>query len=191
MGFGGDAWDIAWAGEPRLEWVLEQLADDVRREISLAGLVPLRSDVRKDVMRLRTNAERFDKALNRISKRLLDVPFPRGLAFLPRTRQSIRKLIEWSDKSLSVMPAKGGVRKQPGRTTCAMIVIEAWTYARGKAPRANNQKVHEICDEYWRACGYASIGELRNWLRSMTDALRQDRLRRHYQDQIQRHTIGP
>jgi hypothetical protein len=25
----------------------------------------------------------------------------------------------------------------------------------------------------------------------MDDALRQDRLRRHYQDQIQRHTIAP
>jgi len=84
-------------GEPRLEWVLQELADDVRRQISFAGSVPLRSDVRKDVKQLRANAERFEKVLNRISKRLLDLPFPRGLAFLPRTRQSIRKLIEWSD----------------------------------------------------------------------------------------------
>jgi hypothetical protein len=175
-------------GKPRLQLALEELADDVRKEINFASFVPLRSDVRKDVKQLRADAERLGKTLTRLSKeRLLDVPFSRELE-LPHT--SIRKLIEWCDKSLSVS-AKGGVRKQPGRTTCAMIVIAAWTYAKGKAPRANNQKVHEICDEYWRACGCQSIGEPRNWKRSMDDALRQDRLRRHYQDQIQRHTTGP
>jgi hypothetical protein len=178
-------------GKPRLQLALEELADDVRRQISLAGFVPLRSDVRKDVKQLRTDAERLDKTLTRLSKeRPLDLPFPRDLD-LPHARQSIRSLVEWCDKSLSVIPAKGGAPKQPGRTTCAIIVIEAWTYAKGKAPRANNQTVHEICDEYWRACGNASLGEPRNWRRSMDDALRHGRSRRHYQDQIQRHTTGP
>ena len=178
-------------GKPRLQLALEELANDVRNEISNANFVPLRSDVRNDVNQLRTDAERLGKTLTRLSEeRLLDLPFPRLLKS-PRTRQSIRNLVEWCDKSLPVISAKGGAPKHPGRTTCAMIVIEAWTYAKGKAPRANNQKVHEICDEYWRACGSASIGEPRNWRRSMDNALRQDRLRRHYQDQIQRHTIGP
>ena len=177
-------------GKPRLQLALEELADDVRREINFASFVPLRSDLRKDVNQLRTDAERLGKTLNRLSKeRPLDLPFFRELD-LPHARQSIRKLIEWSDKSLSVISAKGGAPKHPGRTTCAMIVIEAWTYAKGKEPRANNQKVHEICDEYWRACGCQSIGEPRNWRRSMDEALRH-RLRRHYQDQIQRHTTGP
>jgi hypothetical protein len=176
-------------GEPRLELALEELADHVRREINFARFISLRSDVRKDVQQLRTDAERLDKTLSRLSKeRLLDLPFPRELE-LPH--QSIHNLVEWCDKSLSVMSSKGGVRKQSGRTTCAIIVVEAWTYARGKAPRANNQKVHEICDEYWRACGCQSIGEPRNWRRSVDDALRQDRLRHHYQDQIQRYTIAP
>jgi hypothetical protein len=177
-------------GEPRLEWALEELADHLRREIRNASFVPLRSDVRNDVKQLRTDAERLDKTLTRLSKeRVLDLPFPRELE-LRRTRQSIRKLVQWCDKSLSGISAKGGVRKHPGRTTCAIIVIEAWTYAKGKAPRANNQSVHEICDQYWRACGYASIGELRNWRRSMDEALRH-RLRRHYQNEIRRHTIAP
>jgi hypothetical protein len=177
-------------GEPRLEWALEELADHLRREVRNASFVPLRSDVRKDVKQLRTDAERFDKTLTRLSReRLLALPFPRQLE-LRHTRQSIRKLVQWCDKSLSVISAKGGVRKHPGRTTCAMIVIEAWTYAKGKAPRANNQTVHKICDEYWRACGYASIGEPRNWKRSMDEALRH-RLRRHYQNEIRRHTIAP
>jgi hypothetical protein len=178
-------------GKPRLQLALEELADNVRNEISNANFVPLRSDVRNDVNQLRTDAERLGKTLTRLSEeRLLDLPFPRLLKS-PRTRQSIRNLVEWCDKSLSVISAKGGAPKQPGRTTCAMIVIEAWTYAKGKAPRANNQKVHEICDEYWRACGNASLGELRNWRRSVIEALRHDRLRRHYEDQIQRHTTGP
>jgi hypothetical protein len=139
---------------------------------------------------LRADAERLGKTLSRLSdERLLDLPFPRLLKLF-RTQQSVRNLVEWCDKSLPVISAKGGAPKHPGRTTCAMIVIEAWTYAKGKAPRANNQKVHEICDEYWRACGYASIGEPRNWRRSMDEALRH-RLRCHYQDQIQRHTTGP
>jgi hypothetical protein len=171
-------------GEPRLEWALEELADHLRREIRNASFVPLRSDVRNDVKQLSADAARLDKTLTRLSKaRLLDLPFPRELE-LRHTRQSIRKLVQWCDKSLSVISAKGGVRKHPGRTTCAIIVIEAWT------SRANNQKVHEICDEYWRACGYASIGEPRNWRRSMDDALRH-RLRRHYQNEIRRHTIAP
>jgi hypothetical protein len=177
-------------GKPRLQLALDELADDVRREINFAGFVPSRSDVRDDVNQLRTDAARLDKTLTRLSKeRPIDLPFPRELE-VPHTQQSIRKLIEWCDKSLSVIPAKGGAPKQPGRTTCAMIVIEAWTYAKGKAPRANNQTVHEICDEYWRACGNASLGELRNWRRSVIEALRH-RLRGHYQDQIQRHTTGP
>ena len=177
-------------GKPRLQLALEQLAEDVRRQISNASFVPLRSDVRKDVKQLRADAERLGKTLSRLSKeRLLDLPFPRELELFPR--QSIRSLVEWCDKSLSVISAKGGAPKHPGRTTCAMIVIEAWTYAKGKEPRANNQKVHEICDEYWRACGNASLGELRNWRRSVIEALRHDRLRRHYKDQIQRHTTGP
>ena len=177
-------------GEPQLELTLEELADHVRREINFARFISLRSGVRKDVKQLRTDAERLDKTLSRVSKkRLLDLPFPRELE-LPRTQQSIGNLVEWCDKSLSVMSVKGGVRKQSGRTTCAILVIEAWTHAKGKAPRANNQKVHEICDEYWRACGCPSIGEPRNWRRSMDEALRH-RLRRHYQDQIQRHTIAP
>ena len=177
-------------GEPQLELTLEELADHVRREINFARFISLRSGVRKDVKQLRTDAERLGKTLSRLSKeRLLDLPFPRELE-LSRTRQSTHNLVEWCDKSLSVMSVKGGVRKQSGRTTCAIIVIEAWTHAKGKAPRANNQKVHEICDEYWRACGCQSIGEPRNWRRSMDEALRH-RLRRHYQDQIQRHTIAP
>ena len=80
-------------GKPRLQLALEELADDVRRQISNAGFVPLRSDVRKDVKQLRTDAERLGKTLSRLSKeRPLDLPFPRELD-LPHARQSIRSLV--------------------------------------------------------------------------------------------------
>lgn len=177
-------------GEPRLERVLKQLADEVRTEIHNANFVSLRSEVRSDVKQLKTNAARFEKALNRISKRLLDLPIS-SLELLPYARQSIRNVIEWCDESLSIISDKGGVRKQPGRITCAMIVIDAWTFINGKAPRANNPKVQKICDEYWRACGCPPIGggEPGNWRRAVAEALRHRSRRRDLiRNQIERGT---
>jgi hypothetical protein len=170
--------------------VLEKLAVNIQNDIHNAKFVSLRSEVRSDVKQLKTNAERFEKALNRISKRLSDLPLS-SLELLPYARQSIHNVIEWCDESLSIISHKGGVRKQPGRTTCAMIVIEAWTFIKGKAPRANNPKVQEICDEYWRACGCQPIGggDPGNWRRTMAEALqRHGRLRDLISNQIVRGT---
>src|SRR6516164_2289497 len=109
-------------GEPQLERALEELADNVRNEISNANLVPLRSDVRDDLNQLKADAERLGKTLTRLFEEpLLDLPFPRLLKS-SRTRQSIHNLVEWCDKSLSVISVKGGAPKHPGRTTCAIIV---------------------------------------------------------------------
>jgi hypothetical protein len=177
-------------GEPRLERVLGKLAHDVRTEIHNANFVSLRSEVRSDVKQLKTNAERFEKALDRISKRLLDLPI-RGHEVLPYARQSLRKVIEYCDESLSIISDKGGVRKQPGRITCATIVIEAWTFIKGKTPRANNPKVQETCDEYWRACGCQPIGgsDPGNWRRAMAEALqRHSRWRDFIRNEIERGT---
>src|SRR5215472_4175924 len=77
---------------------------------------------------------------------------------LRNVRRDTRNVIEWCDRSLRVVSDKGGVGKKPGRATCAMIVIKAWAFVRGKTPGANNHEVHAICDEYWLACGCASIG---------------------------------
>ena len=49
-------------GEPQLERALEELADNVRNEISNANLVPLRSDVRDDLNQLKADAERLRSA---------------------------------------------------------------------------------------------------------------------------------
>ena len=68
-----------------------------------------------------------------------------------------------------------------------MIVIEAWTFAHGRAPGVNNRRVQEICDDYWRACGGQPIadGDRSNWRRPLEDALAdQDTLHRYIRDEI-------
>jgi hypothetical protein len=165
--------------------VLEKLAGRVETDIHNASFVSLRSDVRNYLKELRKQAERFDKALSRIFKYYHHLPV-KEFTDLPDVRQPVKALMEFCDNSLSVVSDKGGREKEPGRIICAMIVIEAWSFAKGKAPCANNHTVHTICDEYWRACGYQSLGDPRNWRTSMVDALRNDSgERRLVQNEIQ------
>src|SRR5262249_32644736 len=41
----------------------------------------------------------------------------------------------------------------PGKITCALIVIEAWAFVKGKPPSHNNEDAQEACEAYWLACG--------------------------------------
>lgn len=110
---------------------------------------------------------------------------------LRNVRRETRNVIEWCDRSLRIVSDKGGVGKKPGRATCAMIVIEASAFVHGKTPCANNPKVQEVCDEYWCACGYESVGDPRNWRTSMADALKKrNGLRQLIRDEIG-HEIAP
>jgi hypothetical protein len=175
-------------GEPRLERVLQALAVNVQNEIHNASFVSRRSDVRNGIKDLKSEALQFNKALDRVSKHFLSLPFYDQRS----VRQAIHDVIEFCDKSLRVVSDKAGRGKEPGRTTCAMIVIEARTLVKGKPPGANNHKVHEICDEYWRACGNQTLGEPRNWLGAMADALaNRSRFRRFIHDEIRGHEIAP
>jgi len=176
-------------GEPRLERVLEKLADHIRTDIHNAKFTPLRSEVRSNVKQLKADAQQFEKSLNRI-----DLFQQLHLTFhdTHNVRQAIRNVIKWCDQGLSIVSGKAGRRKQPGRAICAMIVIEAWTWSKGKAPGANNPKVHAICDEYWLACGNQSLGDPRNWQTSMADVLASHSHLRHViRDEIRAHEIAP
>jgi hypothetical protein len=173
-------------GDCRLEKTLQQLAGNVETEIHNAGFVPKRANVRAEIKQLKAKTLSFEIALNRVSKRLLDLPLDASEC-LPAARQAMREITTLCDKTLSIIPAKGGVAKKPGRVTCALIVIEAWTFATGLTPGANNKAVQEICNDYWRACGGQPIGEddPGNWRRSMTDALsNQGALRRYIRNEL-------
>ena len=166
-------------GEPRLEPVLAQLARHVRTDIHNAKFARKRSDIRRSVKKLKADARRFYNAMERVHT------FELLFHDLRNVRRETRDVIDWCDRNLRVVSDKGGVRKKPGRATCAMIVIEAWAFVHGKTPGANNHTVHAICDEYWLACGYASIGDPRNWRASTADALAsRSRLRHFIRDEI-------
>jgi hypothetical protein len=175
-------------GDCRLEKALRELATTVETEIHNAGFVPLRADVRADVRRLKTEAKRFEIALNRVSKRSLELPI-RESECLPAARQAMHNIVALCDKTLLIIPDKGGRVSKPGRITCAVIVIEAWAFVRGRAPSANNERVQEACDEYWRAIGK---GGSSNWRRSITAARKNEGALRHYiRDEIRRCAEGP
>jgi len=172
-------------GDWRLEKVLQQLASQVEINIHNAKFVPLRAEIRSDVKRLKAETKRFENALKRIP--LMELPCTE-IDCLPQARQTIKDINALCDMTLSKHSAKGGATKKPGRIICAMIVIEAWAFVRGGPPGANNRIAHEICDDYWRACGYETVGQGHpgNWRRTLTEALsKQSPMRRYIRGEIQ------
>ena len=170
-------------GNPRLEKVLAQLAAN-----HSAKSASRRADLRGDVGLLKKQAEGFEKALSRISKgfRLLDLPVDANEC-LPNARKTSRDVAALCDKALSLISRKSGRLKRPGRETCALIVIEAWSFVHGKPPGANNAKAQEACDDYWRAYGGSPIGkaDTGNWRKTIKDALAvRSALRRYIRDEI-------
>ena len=73
--------------------------------------VPLHSDVRDDVKRLKTETERFESALNQVSKWILDLPV-RESECLPAARHILREVDALCDKALTTISAKGGAKSQ-------------------------------------------------------------------------------
>jgi len=170
-------------GARRLEKVLAQLAREVETEVHNAKFISRPADVRRDVERLKDESRRLEIALNRVSKRLLDLPVDASESLL-RAREAIRDIVTLCDKSASIISAKPGRKRAPGKITCALIVIEAWASVRGKAPSANNEDAQEVCAAYWLACGGQPSA---NWQRTLK-AARADRSawRKYIRDEIRR-----
>jgi hypothetical protein len=171
-------------GNPRLERVLAQLAANIATEVPGAERIPKRSEVRDNLKLLKGEARRFEKALSKIS--LLDISFS-AIKCLRVARKITRDVSDVCDKTLSNISLKRGMPKRPGRITCALIVIEAWDFARGGPPGANNPKAQKACEDYWRAYGGPPIGkgEPGSWRKTMKDALAdRSALRRYIRDEI-------
>ena len=177
-------------GNPRLEKVLAQLAANVETDVHNAKHTPKRSDVRDNLKLLKGEAKRFEKALSKIS--MLDVPLG-AIKSLGSARKSTRDVSALCDNALSNITVKRGAPKRPGRVTCALIVIEAWTFTHGRPPGANNAKAQEACEDYWRAYGGPPIGkgDPGNWRRTIKSALADRRaLRRYIRDEIRLEAEG-
>jgi hypothetical protein len=173
-------------GNRRLEKVLAQLAGNVATEVHSAKHIPKLSDVRNNLKLLQGEAQRFEKALSKIS--LLDIPSV-AIECVRVARKTTRDVSALSEKVLSNISVNRAVPKRPGRVTCALIVIEAWAFARGRPPGANNTKAQEACEDYWRALGGPPIGKEGDpgiWRKTLKDAL-PDRsaLRRYIRYEIQ------
>ena len=177
-------------GDLRLEEALRKLAVNIKNEIHNADFVPLRAKVRSDVKRLKAEARRFEVALNRVSKLFLALPANESDC-LPVARQAMCNVIALCDTALSITSPKGGVRKKPGRVTCALIVIEAWAFVHGRTPGHHNDFAQEACDDYWRACGGTREGDAGRWRRQITAArANKGAFRRYVHDEIRRCAKG-
>ena len=170
-------------GDPRLAAPLAQLKREVRTEIDNAAFIPKPREVRSDVERLRRDARRFEIALSRVSKRLLDLPTDAD-QHLKKAKEALSDIAELCNKSLAIISPKRGALKKPGRLTCALIVIEAFTLVKDRVPGATNSFVQAACVDYWQACGgYASDPD--NWRRTIITALAdQSSWRRHIRNEI-------
>ncbi|HYV72275.1 MAG TPA: hypothetical protein VE970_19510 [Pseudolabrys sp.] len=172
-------------GNRRLEKVLAQLAANIRTEVHNAKHIPKLRDVRDNFRLLKGEAQRFEKALGRIS--LLDVPAS-AIECLPDARKTTRDISALCDKALSNISVKRGAPKRPGRVTCALIIIEAWDFERGRLPGANSPKAQEACADYWRANGGLPVGkegDPGNWRSTLKEALAdRSAFRRYIRDEI-------
>src|SRR5262245_11114704 len=170
-------------GDPRLAAPLAQLKTEVRTEVDNAAFIPKPREVKRDIERLRRDARRFEIALSRVSKRLVDLPTDADQS-LKKANEALNDITELCNKSLRTISTKPGALKKPGRVTCALIVVEAFTLVKDRVPGANNFTVQSACEDYWQACGgHASDPE--NWRRTIDTALKdQSAWRRHIRNEI-------
>src|SRR5262245_48689938 len=170
-------------GDPRLAAPLAQLKQEVRPEVHNAGFITKPKGVKRDIEWLRRDARRFEIALSRVSKRLIDLPMDTDQS-LKKAHEALSDIVELCNKSLQTISTTSGAPRKPGKVTCALIVIEAFTFAKDRVPSANNSSVQSACEDYWQACG-GHASDLANWRRTITAALKdQSPWRRHIRDKI-------
>jgi hypothetical protein len=191
------ATDMVGGGIPP-EWLTRALIE-FARTVATAGLTqegdPLCKELRSRFLRVQAAAKKMDRALDGIRDGLLWMTV-KDLEDFPTIRPALSKAVEISDRVLKSIPSGGG-RKRPRRlagptaeVTCAIVVIEAWTAVHGEPRGGHNDRIGEICEKYWRACGgprTGKEGDPGNWRRPMKEALAdQSALRRYVQSELKR-----
>src|SRR5262245_30800322 len=170
-------------GDPRLAAPLAQLKQEVRPEVHNARFITKPRGVKRDIEWLRRDARRLEIALSRVSKRLIDLPADADQR-LKKASEALSDIAEFCNISLQTISTTLGARRKPGRVTCALIVIEAFTLVKDRVPGANNSSVQSACEDYWQAYG-GHASDLANWRRTITTALKdQGSWRRHIRDKI-------
>ena len=170
-------------GDPRLAEPLAKLASEIDTEVHNAAFIPKSREVKWGIERLRRDARRFEIALSLVSKRLLDLPMDADQS-LKKASEALSDIAELCNKSLAIISPKHGALKKPGRVTCALIVVEAFTLVKDRVPGANNPFVQSVCEDYWQACG-GHPSDPANWRRTIITALAdRSALRRYIRNEI-------
>ena len=140
-------------GDLRLAVPLAELASEIKTELHNASVMPqpLAAEIRKNLEQLRSATRRFQNALDQVSSHLLELPPAVDTKDLSLAKDATSKVLVICDKALAVHH-KSGRRREPGKLTCALIVIEAWTFVIGEPPGHNNEDAQEACEAYWLAC---------------------------------------
>src|SRR5215510_1437389 len=102
-------------GDPRLAAPLAQLKREVRTEVHNAAFIPKSREVRRDLEELRREARRFEIALSRVSKRLLDLPMDADQS-LKKASEALGDIAELCNKSLRTISTKPGAPRKPKTT---------------------------------------------------------------------------
>jgi hypothetical protein len=194
--------DIA-GGEPP-QWLVQAL-EELARNVAIVGLSeagdPSRAELRSRFQRVRAAAKNLERALDAIGDGYLWLTFG-DLDSLRTTRGGVRTSIEFCDRTLKRIASGGGrgrARRQAGptaRVICAIIIAEAWTTVHGQPRGGHNERIGEICMQYWLACGGPPIGEAskgggpNNWRRPMEQALSDNSpLRQHVRNELRRRVV--
>src|SRR5262245_65499190 len=139
-------------GDPRLAAPLAQLSREGRSEVHNAGFITKPRGVKRDLEWLRRDARRFEIALSRVSKRLIDLPTDADQR-LKKASEALSDIAELCNNTLQTISTTPGARRKSGRVTCALIVIEAFTLVKDRVRGANNSFVQSDYEDYWRSCG--------------------------------------
>ena len=170
-------------GTRQLDKSLATLAHEVETEVHNAEFIPRLADVRRDIQSLKKQTRRLEIALSQVSTRLLHLPFGADQSLL-RAREAISDISALCDKALSINRAGPGRKRPPGKITCALIVIEAWAFVKGRAPSTNNEYAQEACEAYWRACGGQPSANWPNTLKAARAV--HSKWRQHIRSEIRR-----
>jgi hypothetical protein len=140
-------------GDLRLAVPLAELASEIKTELHNASVMPqpLAAEIRKNLEQLRSATRRFQNALNQVSSHLIELPPAVDFKPLKLAGDATPEILVMCDKALAVH-RKSGKWREPGKLTCALIVIEAWAFVKGEPPGHNNEDAQEACEAYWLAC---------------------------------------
>ena len=173
-------------------WLVELLDGGLERLMLsrvVAHIAPTRTVLRKTLDQMREAADLILRELHSPAVRdVLGSPPPGALPDeeFGAALIQLAKRLERASADGALISASGQTKRGRGRARtpnrlppeilCALFIVEAWRYFRGKAPAPGSLKVAAIADKYWRLAGGATYEEsfepLACWKSRFVEAVR-------------------